>query len=53
MENTANFYILQQVYNVVAERSGFKSKSEFDLLLESFSSIHEFFQTEIRLDSPS
>ena len=53
MKNSANFHILQQVYKFIAERSGFKSKSEFDLLLESFSSIHEFFQTEIRLDSPS
>jgi len=44
---------LQQVYNFVAEHPGFKSKTELDLLLEFFSAIHEDFQTEIRLDSPS
>jgi hypothetical protein len=53
MKNSANFHILQQVYNFIAERPGFKSKSELDLLLEFFSAIHEDFQTVIRLDSPS
>ena len=53
MKNSANFHILQQVYNFVAEHPGFKSKTELDLLLEFFSAIHEDFQTGIRLDSPS
>ncbi len=53
MKNSANFHILQQVYNFVAERPGFSSKSELDLLLEFFSTIHGDCQTGIRLDSPS
>lgn len=53
MKNSANFHILQQVYNFIAERPGFRSKSELHLLLEFFSAIHEDFQTAIRLDSPS
>jgi len=52
MKNSANFHILQQVYNFIAERPGFKSKSELDLLLEFFSAIHEDFPTAIRFDSP-
>ena len=53
MKTSANFHILHQVYNFIAKHPGFKSKSELDLLLEFFSAIHEDFQTEIRLDSPS
>jgi len=53
MKNTANFQLLQQVYNFIAERPGFHSKGELDLMLDFFSVIHEDDQKGIRLDSPS
>ncbi|MFH7766188.1 hypothetical protein [Acinetobacter sp. BSP-28] len=53
MKNTANFHMLQQVYNFIAERPEFKTKGELDLMLDFFSVIHEDDQKGIRLDSPS
>ena len=53
MKNSANFHILQQVYNFIAEKPNFKTKGELDLLLEFFSEIQQDQKSEIRLDSPS
>ena len=53
MKNAINFQMLQQVYNFMAEKPNFKTKTELDLLLEFFSEIQQDQKTGVRLDSPS
>lgn len=41
MNDDPRYYMLQQIYNFVAERPGFRTKNNFDLLLEFFTEINE------------
>ena len=53
MDKNANFHLLEQVYNFIVVRPGFKVKKNQEQLLDFFTEIHQDHEAGIRFDSPS
>jgi hypothetical protein len=50
MNDDPRYYALQQIYGFVAERPGFRTKNNFELLLEFFTEINEDFDNGMKFD---
>lgn len=53
MDKNVNFHLLEQVYNFLVVRPGFKVKKNQDQLLDFFTEIHQDHESGIEFDSPS